>query len=964
MKKTLLIIVMVWNICVSITVNATAEYNPLKVTERKLKNGLTVWINEDRSLPKVFGAVVVRAGARDCPNTGIAHYFEHIMFKGTDKIGTVDYQAEKPWLDSIAAQYDLLANTHDEASRYKIQNNINRLNQKAGEYAIPNEFTNLISLYGGTELNAYTSFDETVYHNFFSPQFIAQWCELNSERLISPVFRLFQGELETVYEEKNMMNDNMLGAAMQRAQELVLKGTPYAYPVIGSTENLKNPRLSEMRAFYDKYYVAGNMGLILCGDVDADAVMPLLEKTFGRIKPGMAPTPKPFRQPVFNPNEVARLKLPVPIVKGAGQVYLAPADRSEDYMAFEIALSILSNGSNAGLLDSLVNENKMLMSGVRGMTLKDLSMAGFGYVPNIPFGSKRKAAQQCLEQIERLKQGHFSEEVLTAQKLNYIRDKQRMLEDLGSRRFVLINAFSHGLSWDEMMKQYQSVERITKADIMRVANKYFGNNYLKIEKKFGSYPKEKISQPNYKPVAPIHAGAKSDYARQLEQMPFRQLPPRLVDFEKDVTSLQLSPFTHLYTTRNPYNDLFQLELIFHKGTMEDKRLEAVADYLDMVGVNTLSKHQLSKQLEALGARLSFSANSHSFSVVLSGFDRNFSSTMQLLKTFLSTAKADDRKYRDMLKAFKIGRMAFFKDNGNIANAITEKVMFGNKSSYIDHLTLDELKGMSGQQLIDLFMELQNTEMSVVYSGNLSNEEVSAGIRGNINLERITVPHLFDYRRLEAAGTPAVYFFDNPKARQAIIRTYSLLPPAPTEEGRAKTQLWGNYFGGGMSSILFQDIREFRSYAYSSSGSLYALPLRVDPHEPLAYITQLGTQADKSMSALNVLDSIFNDMPVRESNIAASKQRIINAINNEYPNFRSIGAYVALRRAEGYTDDPYLERSAILPSLGINDVTSVYNSQVKYAPRSIIVVGDRRKIDMLQLSKYGRIVELKKADIYK
>ena len=171
----------------------------LEVKELKLANGMTVWLNEDHSQPKVFGAVVVKAGAKDCPNTGIAHYFEHIMFKGTDRIGTTDYAAEKPWLDSISAQYDLLSQTKDEAVRSRIQQHINELSLKAADYMIPNEFNRLVSKYGGSELNAGTSHDLTFYHNTFMPQFIEQWCWLNSERLMSPVFRGFQGELENVY---------------------------------------------------------------------------------------------------------------------------------------------------------------------------------------------------------------------------------------------------------------------------------------------------------------------------------------------------------------------------------------------------------------------------------------------------------------------------------------------------------------------------------------------------------------------------------------------------------------------------------------------------------------------------------------------------------------------------------------------------------------------------------------------
>ena len=262
----------------------------LEVRELQLSNGMKVWLNEDHSQPKVFGAVVVQAGAKDCPNTGIAHYFEHIMFKGTEEIGTVDYEKEKPWLDSISAAYDRLAATTDVAQREIIQKDINRLSQKAGEYAIPNEFNSLISRYGGSELNAGTSFDFTFYHNMFTPQFMEQWCQLNSDRLINPVFRMFQGELETVYEEKNMGSDQMSNAMRETIFKELFGTQPYAYPVIGSTENLKNPKLSEMKKFYEQYYVGCNMGLVLSGDFDSETIMPLLERTFGRIQRGTMPS--------------------------------------------------------------------------------------------------------------------------------------------------------------------------------------------------------------------------------------------------------------------------------------------------------------------------------------------------------------------------------------------------------------------------------------------------------------------------------------------------------------------------------------------------------------------------------------------------------------------------------------------------------------------------------------------------
>jgi predicted Zn-dependent peptidase len=379
---------------------AAQTTDALRVKQLKLSNGMTVWLNEDHSLPRVYGAVVVLAGAKDCPNTGIAHYFEHIMFKGTDNIGTTDYAKEKVWLDSIAAQYDVLSRTKGKPQRDSLQLIINRLSLHAADYAIPNEFSRLISKYGGSALNASTSYDYTEFHNTFAPQFITQWAWLNSERLLHPVFRLFQSELETVYEEKNRAADNMYYECFDRAMSSFCTGHPYAYPILGSTENLKNPKLSEMQTFFRKYYVANNMGLILTGDISADSIMPLLERTFGRLPQGdiISRTAQTLRP--FNGLEKVKIKIPLPIVKGELDAFRAPKDADSDADALDLAVSLLSNDNHTGLLDSLVTADKVMLAEAIRESLNDGGLVGFGFIPRLIFGSRSKAHRIVWDQGE------------------------------------------------------------------------------------------------------------------------------------------------------------------------------------------------------------------------------------------------------------------------------------------------------------------------------------------------------------------------------------------------------------------------------------------------------------------------------------------------------------------------------------------------------------------------------------
>ena len=928
----------------------------------RLHNGFTVWLNVDHSQPKVYGAVVVKAGAKDCLNTGIAHYFEHLMFKGTDKIGTVNYEKEKPWLDSISHQYDLLAATSDAARRQAIQKHINALSVRAADYAIPNEFENLITRFGGTGLNAYTSFDETVFHNTFSPQYLPQWCELYAERFLSPVFRLFQGELETVYEEKNMYADNMLVQAAEAAQRYALAGTPYAYPIIGATDSLKNPRLSEMMHFFHRYYVAGNMGLILSGDLRTDSIVPLLERTFGRLPMGEVPqTPKAVLRD-FRGSKPLKLKLPIPVVKAEGYAFLAPQEGSRDEAPFQVMMTMLSNPSHTGLLDSLDNAGKVMAAMAGSYYFKDFGAFGFGFVPNLPFGSKKKASRLCWQAIDRLRTGQFTDAQLQAVKRSLQRQKLLSLETISGRSSAMINAFSHGFSWQDVLGQAKRVNSVTHDDVVRVARTYFNDDSLVVKKAFGRYHKEKVAQPGYKPVHAPHAGEQSAYAKQLEAQPVDSVAPKLVDFKHDVAECSLRPLVRFYGVRNPDNDIFSLQLCYRRGSASDHHIEILGDYLNRVGTVSMSRQQLGRALQQLGATLSVSADADNVKVTLMGFDSQFVPALRLLRSFLDSAAVDDAKLRVCRKELKLDRRSFLKGNANIADAVYQRVAFGDSSSFLTRLTVKEARRIKASDLVELFREVQRSQLDMIYTGTLPVDSVVRLVETALPLNRVNRPWRPVLHTLQSVSMPTVYVYDNPLARQTIVGSYQQVGDLSTEAQRVPFHLWGTYFGGSMSSVLFQDIREFRSYAYYAYGRWLQPDLLVHPLSPCAYVTRLGCQSDKTMAALGVLDSVLRDMPVREGNIRAARQGLVNVINNGYPVFRSLGGFVAACRLKGYTNDPDSATLSLLPALGIEDVTRFYRAHVQTAPASYIIVGGKRQLDIEQLRRYGRVVFLQKHDI--
>ncbi len=940
------------------------DLNALKVKEYRLENGLTVWLNEDHSQPKVFGAVVVKAGAKDCPDTGIAHYFEHMMFKGTDRIGTLDYESEKVLLDSIAMKYDELAMTEDTAARARLQKEINELSIRSSEYVIPNEFNRLINRFGGSGLNAATSYDATIYFNTFSPQYMVQWAEINSERLINPVFRLFQSELETVYEEKNMYGDFIGGQVMDTLMARYFGPHPYAYPIIGSTKNLKNPRLTEMHKFFEDYYVASNMALILSGDFDAQQVMPILEKAFSRIRSGNAPKQEKVMLPPFNGRETMKVKFPIPFIKAMGLGFRGVSANHEDQVALNIAVNLLNNANGTGYLDKLMVEHKLMGALAINESMNEAGILAVAIMPKLLIQSYSSAEKMVWDEINRVKNGDFSDEMFNSLKLEQKRQYASSLENIDSRATVMMNLFSQGKSWNDYLNEVARIESITKEDVVRVAQKYFSNNYLCVTKSTGKYPKDNLPKPAFSPVVPRNADASSSYAKQLEKIPEQQVAPRIIDFEKDVKTSKLTPLVTLYTTPNPLNDIFTLNISYGIGALEQPELMQLTNYLQLLGTESLSFEQFRSRLQSIGSTLAFDVTPDAFVMKVTGFDNHIDETMELVGDFIRHAKADDKKLRQIVDDAKVSEKAFFKSGDNVASALLEQVKYGDQSRYLRKLSLSQIKKLKGKDMLAIYDKVRSVQCDLHYCGTLPVEKVIGTIRQHLPLERTTVASNSPYyRELKQYDRPTVFFIDMPDMAQSIVYGYVKGDPVDDKASRHASQLFSVYFGGDMSSLMFQEIREFRSFAYRTSGR-YQLPNHAHKGTAGSFTAMLSTQSDKTLDALGVLDSLIREMPLKPERMEAVKQTLVNRINNDYPPFRNLSEKVASARMEGFDRDPAEEFLRDIATMDMQDISRFYREQISGRPVVYVIAGNRKHIDMKKLAEYGTIIKVKKKGIYK
>ena len=940
------------------------DLNALKVKEYRLENGLTVWLNEDHSQPKVFGAVVVKAGAKDCPDTGIAHYFEHMMFKGTDRIGTLDYESEKVLLDSIAMKYDELAMTEDTAARTRLQKEINELSIRSSEYVIPNEFNRLINRFGGSGLNAATSYDATIYFNTFSPQYMVQWAEINSERLINPVFRLFQSELETVYEEKNMYGDFIGGQVMDTLMTRYFGPHPYAYPIIGSTKNLKNPRLTEMHKFFEDYYVASNMALILSGDFDAQQVMPILEKAFSRIRSGNAPKQEKVMLPPFNGRETMKVKFPIPFIKAMGLGFRGVSANHEDQVALNIAVNLLNNANGTGYLDKLMVEHKLMGALAINESMNEAGILAVAIMPKLLIQSYSSAEKMVWDEINRVKNGDFSDEMFNSLKLEQKRQYASSLENIDSRATIMMNLFSQGKSWNDYLNEVARIESITKEDVVRVAQKYFSNNYLCVTKSTGKYPKDNLPKPAFSPVVPRNADASSSYAKQLEKIPEQQVAPRIIDFEKDVKTSKLTPLVTLYTTPNPLNDIFTLNISYGIGALEQPELMQLTNYLQLLGTESLSFEQFRSRLQSIGSTLAFDVTPDAFVMKVTGFDNHIDETMELVGDFIRHAKADDKKLRQIVDDAKVSEKAFFKSGDNVASALLEQVKYGDQSRYLRKLSLSQIKKLKGKDMLAIYDKVRSVQCDLHYCGTLPVEKVIGTIRQHLPLERTTVASNSPYyRELKQYDRPTVFFIDMPDMAQSIVYGYVKGDPVDDKASRHASRLFSVYFGGDMSSLMFQEIREFRSFAYRTSGR-YQLPNHAHKGTAGSFTAMLSTQSDKTLDALGVLDSLIREMPLKPERMEAVKQTLVNRINNDYPPFRNLSEKVASARMEGFDRDPAEEFLRDIATMDMQDISRFYQEQISGRPVVYVITGNRKHIDMKKLAEYGTIIKVKKKGIYK
>ena len=972
MKKirfVLCIVVLAVLSCGTLMAQKTYEYktypnDPLGVREYTLDNGLKVFMSVYKDAPKIQTYIAVRAGSRNDPHetTGLAHYLEHMMFKGTQKLGTTNWEKEKVLIQKIEDLFEAYRMFDDPQTRAAIYHKIDSLSYEASKIAVANEYDKAMTAIGSTGTNAFTSNDYTMYVENIPNNQLETWCEIQADRFQHLVLRLFHTELETIYEEKNMsltkdnrkVNDAMFAALFPHH--------PYGnQTTLGSQEHLKNPSMRNIRNFVATYYVPNNICISMAGDFDPDEAIKIIDKYWGDMKPGIVPELKFEReQPITSviTKNVSGLD-----AENTVRAYrLDSGNGSHDAMLADLLESVLNNGK-CGLIDLNINQQQRCMGAYAGTyTLNDYGAFMFGGQPMQ--GQTLEQVQALFdEQIALVKQGKFDDWMLEAAINNMKLSIMKRAESNNSRASQMAYAYVEHRNWGDVCNEINELSRITKGEIVAFANRLFkDNNYVIINKLKGEpEPILKVSKP---PITPIEVGRdnESAFLKEIKARQVKPIEPVFVDFSKDLKKSKLKNGAEVLYVQNVENKTFNLVYRFdfgYRAGQLGKTIDLAADVLEYLGTAKYTPEQLQQEFYKLACNYSVNVGQENINISISGLSENMDKAMALVDEIITGVQPNEQALQMLVARILKGRENAKHNQQRCFSALGNYGIYGADSPTLDQLSEAQLKGYTCQQLTDAMHDLMNYKHRVLYYGPESLESFKA-LANNHTYKMNKKAPANKKITPKAVSENTVYFVDY-NANQTYMREHFRGEKFNTKNTPVMN-IFNEYFGGSMNAIVFQEMREKRSLAYSAQ-SYYATPGDKDGYFTNAAI--IATQNDKLIDAMNAFNELFDQMPESEANFQMAKDAMMSGIRtarttkmgiiNSYLNYEKMGYDMKKSRAQILFE--------AYPKVTMQDIVNFNHKYIKGQKKVYMCLGKEADMDFNALAKFGKVKKLKLEDIF-
>ena len=964
--KNLALIFLVTIVCGLVSCNGSRDYesvngDPMQTRIYTLDNGLKVYLSVNKEEPRIQTYIAVRTGSKNDPaeTTGLAHYLEHLMFKGTKQFGTTDPEAEAPLLDEIEQRYEEYRTITDEATRKQKYHEIDSVSQLAAKYFIPNEYDKLMAAIGSEGSNAFTSNDVTCYVEDIPANEIENWAKVQADRFQNMVIRGFHTELEAVYEEYNIGLSSDGNKQYEALLAKLFPTHPYGtQTTIGTQQHLKNPSITNIKNYFAKWYVPNNVAICMAGDFDPDKTLEILKKYFGEWKAGEDVT-----QPTFPDLEPLTQSVDTTVVGLESEnIWLGwRSDKASSLQndTLELVSAVLYNGK-AGLLDIDLNQEMKVMDA--GAFAEPMLDHGFFLLAGQPKEGQSldEVKELLLGEINKLKCGDFDEDLLLSALNNKKLDDLRSLDHNSARVSKMLNAFVNGIEWQQLVGQKNRLEKITKQELVDFANRFFTEGYVAVYKRQGEdTTQKKIDKPAITPI-PTNRDLVSQFVKDIQEAEVKPIEPQFLDYKKDLSFFTTQKGLPVIYKQNTENGLFELQFRYEFGQEDDNRYDVAANYIDYLGTDKLSAAQVKHQFYKMACNYAISVNADAITIGLSGLAEYMPDALALLEDLLHNAKVDEEAYQQMVGLILKNRQDQKSEQRSCFTMLGQYALYGPHNAMRDNMTEQQLRETNPQELLDLLKNISQYEHQVLYYGPIAEEKLDGCLSDLHHTEKDMkpVPEGKPYE-LQTITEPEVIIapYD---AKNIYMRMFVNEGRQTNLDEHATIELFNEYFGGGMNGVVFQEMREARGLAYNAMA-YYLTPAKKG--QPEYFLTHIITQNDKMMDCVKQFREILDKMPASEAAFQIAKDALTKRLASQRTTkFGVIRAYISDKR-QGFDFDVDKKIYEDLQNLTLQDITNFEQANIAGKTGRYVILGNEKELDMASLGQIAPIRRISLEEIF-
>ncbi|WP_244279736.1 M16 family metallopeptidase [Leptospira brenneri] len=928
---------------------------PFYVHEYHLENGLSVFLSVNRKEPIVKTSILVNAGSADDPEdaTGLAHYLEHLMFKGTSQIGTIDYEKEKPLLEQIENQYENYRQTTNEDKRKQIYGKIDQLSLEAAKYVIPNEFSRIQSLMGILHSNAFTSNDRTYYVATVPSNQINNFLHLEWERFKDPVFRTFHTELESVFEERNLRVTDFNSNLFKQYYQIMFPNHPYGEKTpIGTDAHLKNPSIKKIHTFFNEHYIPSKMAICMSGDLDPDEVLKEIKKTFGTM-PSKTQTSK-LDIPEYKPQESTN-KI---IINSKKKIYLfgikIPKSSPKLYAEANTIASLLSNGYNGLLDESLYYSQNANSVSVSTTEWKDYFLLNIWVEPSKSL-SLNETKNYILSAFQKLENKEISDEMFQSVKNNQRLVLIKKKDDNEFRLNEISEAFLANWGYEKIQQKFQSMNQTKPEDLSDFVKNFVNHNIVSIETVSGNSNFVYIAKP---PISKLEFSKEeeSKFKKEFSIEPIKSISPEFADFDL-IQSKQYPNGNQIIYQKNKENSLFKFKMIIERGAWISPYLDISIDYWRHLGTDLYTANALSTKFYLLGSSVSIQTHGEALEIIMEGEDEHFISSFRLLEHSIKSVASSKEVWEKLLSNHLQYLDLLKEEESEIDSALHQYSLFGKNSLRFFQANQTELKKIKSSDAINLLGNLLKFKSKITYYGKLDFETLENNVfREYTNLPKTIDASLLSKKQFRNNNETSFYVLS--RKRPHVELTYFSTIFLPTPVNLTYFSIYNSMYAG-LSSPFFTTMRE-------QTGNAYAADVFISPPEfekdPILWLANLSCQADK-------LDSCLFDAKNSLESPKITKLRFDEAKTS------TLYSASTIRKSHSYLIDEFNRSSRLGLTEDVDKLMYESLNEVKWDDFidftkkindagffQISLIGDPQKFNRQSLKSLGKVEELTESTI--